>query len=188
MIAAIRHYTFQDYLSVEGAGAVRHEFLSGEIFAMAPGTAEHAALASAVVGLLGVRLKGRRCRLYGADLRILIPATGLATYADAAVILGEPIRDPESPTHMTNPSVIVEVLGPATQAYDRGEKRKHYQYLASLGDYVLVAQDRREIDVYTRAGADGWRRSIYGPGQTVDLPSIDVEFDVDELYTAAGVR
>lgn len=187
MTAATRHYTFLDYLSVEGASAVRHEFLSGEIFAMAPGTPEHAALSSVVVALLGARLKGRRCRPYGADLRIRIPATGLATYADAAVIQGEPIRDPESPSHVTNPSVIVEVLGPATAAYDRGEKREHYQQLASLGDYVLVAQDRREIDVYTRAAADSWRRSIYGPGQTVELPSIDVQFDLDELYTAAGV-
>ena len=188
MTAPSRQYTFDDYLSTEQASAVRHEFLGGEIFAMAPGTPAHAALSAALVALLAPRLEGRGGRAHGADLRIRVPATGLATYADAAVIRGEPLHDPESPTHVTNPSVIVEVLGPATQAYDRGEKREHYQQLASLGDYVLVAQDRREIDVYTRTAGDSWRRTIYGPGQTVDLPSIDVQFAVDELYDAAGVR
>ena len=188
MPAPSRRYTLEDYLSVEDTSAVRHEFLNGEIFAMVAGSPEHAALSAAAVALLDARLAGRPCRRYGSELRIRVPATGLATYADAVVIQGEPIRDPESPTHVTNPSVIVEVLGPATQAYDRGEKREHYQQIASLGDYVLVSQDRREIDVYTRVAADSWRRSIYGPGQTVDLPSIDVRFTVDELYSAASVR
>jgi len=188
MTVPSRQYTFEDYLSVEQAGPVRHEFLGGEIFAMAAGTPEHAALSAAMVSVLAARLEGRPCRPYRADLRIRVPATGLATYADAAVIQGEPMHDPESPTHVTNPCVIVEVLGPATGAYDRGEKREHYQQLPALGDYVLVAQDRREVDVYTRVTVDSWRRSIYGPGQAVDLPSIDVQFTVDELYNAAGVR
>ena len=188
MASPSRRYTLEDYLSVEERSLVRHEFLNGEIFAMAAGTPEHAALSAAAMALLGARLAGRPCRLYSADLRIRVAATGLATYADAAVIQGEPLRDPESPTHVTNPSVLLEVLSPATGAYDRGEKREHYQQIASLGDYVLVAQDRREIDVYTRVAVDSWRRSIYGPGQTVDLPSIDVQFGVDELYNAAGLR
>lgn len=123
----------------------------------------------------------------GDDLRIRVIATGLATYADAAVICGDPIRDPASPTHVTNPIVIVEVLGKSTEAYDRGEKREHYQQIASLREYVLVAQDRREIEVYTRPTGGSWQRSVYRAAQTVDLPSIGIQFTVDELYSAAGV-
>jgi Uma2 family endonuclease len=188
MVAPSRRYTLDDYLSVEEMSAVRHEFLDGEIFAMAGGTPEHAALSAAVLVLLGTRLEHRSCRPYSADLRIRVLATGLATYADAAVICGDPIRDPASPTHVTNPSVIVEVLSPSTEAYDRGEKREHYQRIASLREYVLVAQNRREIEVYARGHDDSWRRVIYGPDEIVDLPSIGAGFTVDELYRAAGVR
>lgn len=83
-----------------------------------------------------------------------------------------------SPTHVTNPIVIVEVLG---------EKREHYQQIASLREYVLVAQDRREIEVYTRPTGGSWQSSVYRAAQTVDLPSIGIQFTVDELYNAAGV-
>ncbi len=102
--------------------AVRHEFLNGEIFAMAGGTPAHAALSAAAVIVLGRRLEGRPCRPYSADLRIRVVATGLATYADAAVICGDPIRDPASPTHVTNPIVVVEVLRQSTEAYARARK------------------------------------------------------------------
>lgn len=187
MTVPSRRYTFADYLSVEELGPIRHEFLHGEIVAIAPGPPEHAALSAAVRTLLGPRLAGRSCTLHGADFRIRVAATGLATYADAVVMRGEPVLDPESPTHVTNPSVVIEVLSPATAAYGRGEKREHYQQIAGLGDYVLVAQDRREIDVYSRVTAERWRRAIYGAGQTVELLSIGVEFGVDELYDAAGV-
>lgn len=188
MVAPSRHYTFDDYLSVEEMSAVRHEFLDGEIFAMAGGTPEHAALSAAMVVILGMRLAGRPCRPYSADLRIRVIATGLATYADASVICGEPVRDPASPTHVTNPSVVVEVLSRSTEDDDRGEKREHYQRIASLREYVLVAQDRREIEIHARNAAGGWQRLGRSPGQTVDLLSIGVQLTVDELYSAAGLR
>ena len=114
-------------------------------------------------------------------------ATGLATYADAAVICGDPIRDPASPTHVTNPIVLVEVLSQSTEAYDRGEKRAHYQQIASRREYVLVAQDRREIEVHARPTGGIWQRSVHRTAQTVDLPSLGIQFTVDELYSAAGV-
>src|SRR3954466_10256469 len=186
MVVPSRHYPFEDYLSVEEMSPVRHEFLNGEIFAMVGGTPEHAALSAAAVLVLGRRLEGRPCRPYSADLRIRGVATGPATYADAAVICGDPIRDPASPTHVTNPIVIVEVLSQSTEAYDRGEKREHYQQIASLCEYMLVAQDKREIEVHARPAGGIWQRSVYRAGQTVELPSIGIQFTVDELYSAAG--
>ena len=188
MVAPSRHYTLEDYLSVEEMSAVRHEFLNGEIFAMAGRTPEHAALSAAAVLVLGRRLEGGTCRPYSADLRIRVVATGLATYADAAVICGDPVRDPASSTHVINPTVIVELLSSGTEAYDRGEKREHYQQIASLREYVLIAQDRREIEVYARTPRHGWQRSVHRAGQIVELPSIGIQFHVDELYDAAGIR
>jgi Uma2 family endonuclease len=181
------HYSFQDYLAVEEMGPVRHEFFDGAIYAMAGGTPEHAALSAAIVVLLGTHLRGRPCRPYSADLRLRIPATGLATYADAAVVCGEPERDAQSPSHVTNPTLVVEVLSPGTEEYDRGDKRQHYQQLSSLRDYVLVAQSQRRIEVFTRGGGDAWQHQVFTRGDEALFPSLDCRFEVDELYAAAGL-
>ncbi len=183
-----RHYTLDDYLGVEEMSAVRHEFLDGQIFAMAGGTPEHAALSAAILVLLGSKLRGGLCRPYSADLRIRVLATGLATYPDAAVICGEPERDPSSPTHVTNPTVVVEVLSMSTEEYDRGEKREHYQQIPALQEYVLVAQARRRIEVFHRSAVDGgWVHRVHECGDTVVLPSSGLTFTTDELYDAAGL-
>jgi Uma2 family endonuclease len=186
-----RHrYTLDDYLAVEEMSGVRHEFLDGEIFAMARGTPEHAALSAAVVTLLGGKLRGGPCRPYSSDLRIRVGATGLATYPDAAVICGEVVRDAHSPTHVTNPAVIVEVLSPGTEDYDRGEKREHYMRIDTLREYVLVSQDRRRVEVFARVagGEGGWQARTSAAGERVEIPSLGLTFVADELYELAGVR
>ena len=184
---AKRHYTIEDYLSVEEMSDVRHEFLDGQIYAMAGGTPEHAALSAAVLVMLGNKLRGSRCRTYSSDLRIRVLATGLATYPDAAVICGAVERDPSSPTHVVNPSVIVEVLSPKTEDYDRGEKCELYQQIASLREYVMVAQDRPCVEVLVRDSTDTWEHHTYGADDVVVLPSLEVTFSTGELYKAAGL-
>lgn len=181
------HYSLRDYLDVEEISPVKHEYLGGEIFAMAGGTPEHAALSAAVLLVLGEQLRGGRCRPYSSDLRLRVRATGLATYPDAAIISGEVETDPESPTHVTNPTVIVEVLSPGTEEYDRGEKREHCQQIDSLREYVLVAADRPRVEVFARADS-GWTHRVYGSGETLALDSVGCRIVVDDLYTAAGVR
>lgn len=166
---------------------VRHEYLDGQIPAMAGGSPEHAALAAAIVVVLGEKLRGGRCRPYSADLQLRVLATGLATYADASVVCGKPARDRDSPTHVTNASVVVEVLSPSTEEYDRGEKRTHYQQMESLREYVLISQDRRRIDVYCRNAKGRWELRTYAAGGTVELPSLRLKLSVDALYEAAGV-
>jgi Uma2 family endonuclease len=186
--ASRRHYTLADYLGVEEMSNVRHELLDGQIFAIAGGTPEHAALSAAALVLLGGKLRGGPCRPYSADLRIRVLATGLATYPDAAVICGEVERDPSSPTHVTNPRVIVEVLSPSTEAYDRGEKREHYQQIEALREYVLIAQDRRRVEVFVRRDEGAWEHRVHASGDAVELPSLGLTFAVDELFDAAGAR
>jgi Uma2 family endonuclease len=185
--AARRNFEFSDYLVIEEMSReVKHEFVNGEIFAMADGSVEHAALSSAIGALLTAQLRGQRCRVYSADLRIRIREAGVATYADATVICDPVERDTESPTHVTNPRLVVEVLSPSTEAYDRHEKRLYYQPLPSLREYVLVAQDRRRVEVWRRDG-EAWVWSAHETGARVPLPSLGLELDVDELYALAGV-
>lgn len=167
---------------------VRHELIRGEIVAMAGGTPEHAALAGAISALLGAQLRGKPFRTYSADLRLRVAATGLAPYADASVVCDPIVRDPHSPTHVLNPRVVFEVLSPGTEAYDRGEKREHYEQMDALREYVLVSQDKRRVELWSRGGSSqAWSHTVSGPGEVVELLSIDCQLDVSELYATAGL-
>jgi len=97
------HYTYAEYLALEEESSVRHEFLEGEIYAMAGGSPDHAALAAALIRAVGSQLPPG-CRAFTSDLRVRIAATGLTTYPDAAVVCGRTQRSPEDPLAVTNPS------------------------------------------------------------------------------------
>lgn len=184
-IPAPRHrYTFEEYLQIEEVARVRHEFFDGEIYAMAGGTPEHAAAAAAITTILGRQLEGGSCRVYSSDLRLRVLETGLATYPDVTVICGPSERDPESPTHVTNPKIIVEVLSPSTADYDRGEKLQHYQRIASLSAVILVDLSTSRIELCSRNGAD-WKRATFGVGAVLELEAIRARLAVDEVMLAA---
>lgn len=180
-----RHYTYEEYLALDEASNVKLEYFAGDIYAMAGGTPEHAALCLQVGSSLNVQLEGKPCRVYGSDLRIRVLATGLATYPDASVVCGPLERDPEGKNTVLNPTLVAEVLSPSTADYDRGEKREHYQQIPSLLEIVVVAHDQRRIEVYRRA-SDGWVRHEAGPGEAIALDSIGCRLDVDALYERAG--
>jgi Uma2 family endonuclease len=177
-------YSYAEYLALEGSSNVKHEFLDGQIYAMAGGTPEHAALAAAAIGLLFGMLRGSPCRAYDADLRVRTPS-GLATYPDVTVVCGPSERHPEDAQAVTNPTLIVEVLSRSTEEYDRGDKFEHYKSLKSLQQYVLVSHARRHVDVWTRDGGTRVSRSV-PDGETAVLASIRAQLDVGELYAAAA--
>ena len=124
MATAFRHgvrYTYADYLAFEATSNVKHEFLDGQIYAMAGGTPEHTALQAAVIGLLFSQLDGSPCRPHTSDLHVRVRATGLATYPDLTVICGPPERDAPHPATVLNPTLIVEVLSDSTEDFDRND-------------------------------------------------------------------
>jgi Uma2 family endonuclease len=156
VVARAHHrFTFDDYLRVEEDSVIRHEFLDGRIWAMAGGTPTHARVCANVITLLNVALAARRCSVYTTDLRIRVRATGLATYPDVSVICGHVDLDPDDPRRHTalNPALLVEVLSPSTEDYDRGEKLEHYKQIESLQEVMLVCHDQRKVIVWTRTGA-----------------------------------
>lgn len=182
------HYTFREYVAHDAASNTKHEYLDGQIYAMAGGTPEHAALISSVHGHLWKQIGGTRCRPHMADLRIRVLETGLATYPDIPIVCGRTERDPEDANTVINPTAIVEVLSASTETYDRGEKFEHYKRIPSLRAYVLVAHDRRVIEVRAR-GADGsWSDKAYASGETARIEPIDAVLDVDAIYEDAKER
>jgi Uma2 family endonuclease len=173
--------TYPEYLELERTSEVKHEYLRGEVFAMAGGTPEHSRLAANVIRLIGTALLGRPCVVLTSDARVRIEETDRSTYPDVSVVCGrlEPAAD--DPDAITNPVVIVEVLSDATEADDRGEKFAHYRRLASLREYVLVSQRARRLEVYRRRD-ERWSLDEAGVGQTLHLESIDAALSVDEVY------
>ena len=176
------NYTYAEYLGFEASSNVKHEFLDGQIYAMAGGTPEHAALAAAVITLLGPQLLGGECRPYNSDLRVRTP-TGLTTYPDVKVICGSREIDVADPLAVTNPALIVEVLSRSTEEYDSGDKFEHYKSIPSLREYVLVSHREHSVEVRSR-GEDGWRTAVFPEGAIAAL-SIGARLDVHELYDAA---
>ncbi len=176
-------YSFRDYLLLERESTVRHEFLHGEVWAMAGGSPDHSAVAVKVVTMLSVALAGRRCRVFNTDLRIRVEATGLVTYPDASVICQKIELDPEDDKGHTavNPTVLVEVLSPSTATYDRGEKLSHYHQIPSLREVMLVAHDERRVDLWRRTER-GWTQLVFHDGTAVELESLGCMLPVAEIY------
>jgi Uma2 family endonuclease len=182
-MAEARHaeYTVDEYLRLEEFANVKHEYLDGAVHAIAGGTPEHGAIAIRIGAALVPQLRGRGCTVYSSDVRIRVAATGLLTYPDLSVACGEGQVDPVDPQALVDPVVVVEVLSPSTEAYDRGEKLRHYQRISSLREVLLVAHDRREVEIWRRRD-DGWQREVVAAGGAVDLPSIACRLEVDALY------
>lgn len=176
-------FTFAEYVALEETSSNKHEFLDGVVYAMAGGSPDHAAVAGNVIRLLGVALQDRRCRVYTSDLRIRVRETGLGTYPDTSVICDRVELDPEDPKGHTalNPRLLVEVLGPSTEGYDRGDKLAHYKRIESLHEVMLVAHDERRIDLWRRSG-QRWTLLTFADGEQVELQSLACSLPVSEIY------
>ena len=119
--ASIPRISEEDYLRLERAAETKSEFVGGEIFAMAGGTAAHCVLATRWGGLVMNSLEGRKCYVFSSDLRIRTQSTGSYVYPDVSVVCGKPKFYENSNDILTNPVVIIEVLSPTTEPYDRGK-------------------------------------------------------------------
>ena len=179
-------YTLEQYLIVEHDSQIKHEYFEGEIFAMTGGTPGHSALAMNIGVSLGSQLKGKPCQVYNADLRIGVQASGLYTYPDLSVVCGKSELDPVVPNTVVNPVVVVEVLSPSTEAYDRGQKFENYRRIPTLKEYVLASQRERLVEVFRRGEKDEWLRTETRGGRSARLESIGCTLDVDEIY--AGIQ
>lgn len=182
------HYSYREYLALEATSNVKHEYLGGQIYAMAGGTPEHAALQAAIIGLLFGQLDGSRCRAHSSDLHVRVLATGLGTYPDVTVVCGPTERDPDHRLTVVNPTAILEVLSDSTEDYDRTDKLQHYKQIPSLQHYALVSHRERVVEMWSRDGdaAGGWQHCVCGEGEVARLAALNATLDVGELYRRAA--
>ncbi len=183
MSAATRpRYTIEEYVRLEEYANLKHEYLDGQIWAMAGGTPEHARIAFAVGAALIAQLRGRPCAVYSSDARVRVTASGLDTYPDVTVVGGGEQRDAGDPLALTNPVVLVEVTSDSSEAYDRGEKLEHYERIATLREVAIVSHRERCVEVVRRADDGTWQHAEGARDGQVTLSSIGCVLELDEIY------
>jgi len=175
--------TEAEYLEFERTSEIKHEFFAGEVLSMTGASEAHNLICVNVIAELRNQLRGRSCKIYPSDMRVKVEATGLYTYPDISVVCGDAqFADTELDT-LINPLVIIEVLSPSTERYDRGRKFQQYRVLPSLREYVLVAQDHPRIEHYHLQETGTWQLSdAQGMEANLELPSIGCTLALAEVY------
>jgi Uma2 family endonuclease len=183
-VATVRkELTQEQYLAIERCAETRSEYLRGEMFAMSGATLEHILIAGNLAGETRAQLKSGSCLVLSSDMRVKVNATGLYTYPDIAVVCDQPRLEDDHFDTLLNPLVIVEVLSDSTEKYDRGAKFGHYRQIPSLREYILVSQDRAQLERYVREPDEAWKLVIFADlAGTFSFGSIPVQIPMREIY------
>lgn len=170
-----------DYLALERAAEFKSEYFQGEVFAVAGGTAVHSLISTNITAELGNLLKGGDCTVYNSDLRVKVLESGLYTYPDGSVVCGE--AQSEEGDTLLNPLVLIEVLSPASESYDRGRKFKFYRQITSLSTYLLVAQEAPRIEQFVRQADAQWLwNEAHGSEARLHLPALAINLRLEEIF------
>jgi Uma2 family endonuclease len=175
-------YSRAEYLAIERAASYRSEYLDGQIVAMSGRSRAHSLIAANLIRVLGTALRDRPCEVHGSDLRCYVEAGDLYTYPDVTVICDPPRFEDEAADTVMNPVVIIEVLSPATEAFDRGEKFARYRLLPSLREYVLVAQHRPRVERFTLRDGEWVLSEASGLEAAIELSTVGCTLLLDEVY------
>lgn len=176
-------WTVEAYLDFERESDIRHEYYQSEIFAMAGAQPVHVDIASNVISSLVVQTKGRNCKVHNPDMRVKT-ATGLYTYPDISVVCGERRFNNDRPKTLLNPMVVIAVLSPSTENYDRGDKFHHYASIPELRAYVLVDSQRKRIECFARQEDGAWQIDLIGGEDTraLELKAIGCSLTLADVY------
>ena len=181
--AARTRLTAAQYLAAERASVEKHEFLRGDVFAMAGGSYRHALIAANIVRHLGNALEAGPCTVLTSDMRVR--AGDLYTYPNVTVVCGEALFEDDRHDTVLNPRVIFEVLSDSTESYDRGKKFEHYRTVASLAEVLLVSQGQIHVEHFERQADGSWRLREYRAGQRLALSALGCELAIDDIYRKA---
>jgi len=182
MSAAFKRLSWPEYLAEERRSSVKHEFFNGDILAMAGAARKHNVIAINLARRLSEALDGRPCEVYPSDMRVRCP-NGLATYPDVSVAC-DPLFEDDREDTLLNPTLIVEVLSPSTEAWDRGQKFESYRTISSFREFLFVSQTHPLVEHYVRQSAfDQWLLTTYAdPTDELTLPTLDVTLSIAEVY------
>lgn len=178
------YLTPEQYLEIERKAEYKSEYYNGEMFAMAGAGLTHNRLAIATIGELRPQLRRGPCEVFGSDMRVAITSTGLYCYPDASVCCGGPqLLDGHKDT-LLNPTLIVEVLSPSTEAYDRGRKFGHYRAIESFREYLMVSSELIGAELFARQSDGRWTLMMEANRleDTIELESVGCRLKLADLY------
>jgi Uma2 family endonuclease len=179
----------EEYLVRERAAEYKSEYVDGEIRAMTGASPNHGRIVLNIGAGLQAQLRGGPCEAFLSDLRVKIPRTDDYVYPDVVVVCGESEMEDEHDDSLLNPTLIVEVLSPSTEAYDRTKKWDKYRRLPALREYLLVAQDRPRVERYTRQGGGLWLFSeTVGTDEVLQLDSLGCTLALNDVYERVRLR
>ena len=183
-VATRSHLSPDEYLAWEREQPDRHEYVQGEVFAMAGSSLRHNALCSNVHAALNRELRTRGCVVFTSDQRVASRERDRYVYPDVSVVCGAAQTEPGTKDVLANPTILIEVLSSSTEQFDRGAKWDGYQGLMSLTDYVLVSQSEPRIEHFRRDVDGTWRYRAARVGERIVLTN-GVELDVDATFAGA---
>jgi Uma2 family endonuclease len=169
-----------EYFTWEEQQQTRHEYIDGEVYAMSGGTINHSKVASNLNFILKSHLRGGKCQVLTSDAKVKIEALNNYVYPDLSVSCDD--RDRSTSQYITYPCLIIEVLSPATEAYDRGDKFAMYRQNPLLQDYLLVSAEKMAIDTYRKNDRGSWEIFNYRSGDTINLQSVGLSFEIAQVY------
>lgn len=175
--------TPEAYLIKERESDWKSEYFRGEVFAMGGASRAHVLIVTNVLTGLNTQLRSRPCEVYASDMRVKVSSSGLYTYPDVVVVCGAPDFEDRELDTLLNPGLITEVLSPTTEAYDRGAKFEQYRAVASLTDYLLIAQDRTLVEHFVRQPDNTWLLTAYNEtNDAMMIASLDCRLTLGEIY------
>jgi Uma2 family endonuclease len=179
----ILKYTVEEYLSLEEKSLEKNEYYKGEIFAMAGASIQHNQIASNTHIAIGNHLQNRKCQIFQSDLKINVAKNSLISYPDLSIVCGAIETLQNHKDIVTNPSVLIEILSPTTQDYDRGGKFKLYRDIATLQEYILISSTENLVEKYTRQPNVTWLLEEF---KTVDaimaISTIDMQLPLHDIF------
>jgi Uma2 family endonuclease len=170
--------THQEYFDLEQREDHRYEYCAGEVFAMAGGSESHALISANALVSLANALRGKPCRVYGAGMKLYISPHDHFCYPDVQVLCERGVRQHR---YVENPVLALEVLSPSTESYDRGGKFEHYRSIDTLQHYLLIDQERQQVELYERESPASWKFTEYRQG-SVPLPKLGAALELADLY------
>ncbi|MDC0836011.1 hypothetical protein AY599_14305 [Leptolyngbya valderiana BDU 20041] len=171
----------ENYLDGERVSPIRHEYRQGEIFTMAGGTQAHGTIVLNLATLVRMHLRGSKCRAFSENMKVCIETVNAYYYPDLLVTCDERDRHPDR-DFIQYPVLVLEVLSPSTEAFDRGAKFTDYRKLETLREYVLVSGDRPQVECYRRNNNGKWEFQAYETGDRVDFESLNLKIEISEIY------
>ena len=175
-------FTPEEYLALERKATLKSEYLNGEILAMSGASLAHTLITGDIATELNIQLRDRDCKVITNDMRVKTGPKGAYFYPDVVVFYGEPRFEDNVFDTLLNPILVIEVLSPSTEAYDKGEKFAHYQELTSLREYILVSQDRVRIEQYHLIKTQWGQTEFQAHEDILSLDSIGCELPLRDIY------